>query len=665
MTSVTSPEGDAMGKGVAQKIIEAHLVDGRAVAGQEIGLKIDQVLIQDMTGTQAIMHFEAMGLPRVRARVAAGYADHNVLHITPENMEDHIYMRNACRKYGIWYTKPAAGIGHQIHQEHFAVPGDTALGADSHTPHQGGVGMVAIGAGGMDVAIAMAGGPYHLEMPEVVNVRLTGQLPPWSTAKDVILELLRRVTVRGGKNKLFEFTGPGIKTLNAQQRVTITNMTPELGATSGVFPSDEVTRDFFRRIGRPNDWREVLPDADAAYDEVIEMDLSTIEPLIALPSLPDKVLPVREVEGVKINQVMVGSCTNGSYTDLQAVARIVKGQRVHPDVFFFVHPSSRQALEIMAKDGMVADLITAGVNLAEPTCGACIGFGHVPAPGTTSLRAINRNFKGRSGLAEDQVYLASAETAAATALRGVITDPRRLEREMGIKAPSSEIPKAMPQENPLLIAPDPANEAAKLEVDRGQNIVPAPVKGPLEESLVGEVLIKLGDDITTDHIMPAGAEIVAFRSNVPRISDYVFHRVDPTFAERAKISPGGLIVGGENYGQGSSREHAAIAPMFLGITGVFAKSFARIHHANLVNWGLIPMVFTDTTDAERIAKGDRLEIPNIRRHIESGATTFSVRNATKGFEFVVKVELNARDRRYLLSGGTLAHTKLHPVVGAA
>lgn len=650
-----------MGKGVAQKIIEAHLVDGKAVAGEEIGLKIDQVLIQDMTGTQAIMHFEAMGLPRVRVRVAAGYADHNVLHITPENMEDHIYMRVACRKYGIWYAKPASGIGHQIHLEHFAVPGETALGADSHTPHQGGIGMVAIGAGGMDVAIAMAGGPYHLEMPQIVNVRLTGQLPAWSTAKDVILEVLRRLTVRGGKDKLFEFTGPGIKTLNAQQRVTITNMTPELGATSGIFPSDEITRDFFRRIGRPGDWREVLPDPDARYDDAIDIDLSKIEPLIALPSLPDKVVPVREVEGTKIDQVMVGSCTNGSYTDLQAVAKIVRGQRVHRDVFFFVHPSSRQALELLAREGLVTDMIAAGVNIAEPTCGACIGFGHVPAPGVRSLRAINRNFKGRSGLAEDQVYLASSETAAATALRGVVTDPRRLEREMGIHAPSADLPQAMPQDNPLLVAPDTAGEAAAREVERSKNIVPAPVKGPLEESLAGEVLIKLGDDITTDHIMPAGSEIAAYRSNIPKISEYVFHRVDPTFAARATAAPGGFIVGGENYGQGSSREHAAIAPMFLGVTGAFAKSFARIHHANLVNWGLVPMVFADPADLDRLAKGDRLEIPNIRRHIESGAPTFAVRNVTKGYEFTVKVDLNARDRRYIVAGGRLAHTKQHPV----
>lgn len=650
-----------MGKGVAQKVIESHLVDGKAVAGEEIGLRIDQVLIQDMTGTTAIMQFEAMGLQRVRARVAAGYADHNVLHITPENMEDHIYMRNSCRKYGIWYAKPASGIGHQIHQEHFAVPGETALGADSHTPHQGGIGMLAIGSGGMDVAIAMAGGPYYLEMPQIVNVRLTGQLPGWSTAKDVILEMLRRLTVRGGKNKLFEFTGPGVKTLNAQQRVTITNMMAELGATTGIFPSDDVTRDFFQRVGRPGDWREVLPDSNAAYDDAIEIDLSKIEPLIALPSLPDKVVPVREVEGMKIHQVMVGSCTNGSYTDLQAVARIVKGQRVHPDVFFFVHPSSRQALEVLAKEGMVTDLISAGVNIAEPTCGACIGFGHVPAPGVRSLRAINRNFKGRSGLAEDQVYLASAETAAATALRGVITDPRRLEREMGIAAPSAEIPKGMPQDNPLLFPPEPADQAAGLTVERGKNIVPVPVKGPLAELLAGEVLITLGDDVTTDHIMPAGAEIVAYRSNVPKISEYVFHRVDPTFAERAKAAPGGFIIGGENYGQGSSREHAALAPMFLGITGVFAKTFARIHHANLINWGLVPMVFADPADAERIAKGDRLEVPDIRRHIENGAETFRVRNATKGYEFTVKVDLNARDRQYLLAGGRLAHTKQHPV----
>lgn len=651
-----------MGENLTRKIIQSHLAEGRMVPGEEIGIKIDQTLIQDLTGTQAVMHFDAMGLQRVRCKVAVAYADHNVLHIKPENMEDHIYLANACRKYGIWFAKPGSGIGHQIHLEHFAIPGETALGADSHTPHQGGVGMLAIGAGGMDVAIAMAGGPYYFDMPSVVNVRLTGALRPWSTAKDVILELLRRLTVRGGKDKVYEFTGPGIATLNAQQRVTITNMAYELGATTAIFPSDEITRDFFRRLGRLDDWREALPDTDAAYDEVMELDLSAIEPLVALPSLPDNVVPVRQVAGTKVQQVMVGSCTNGSYTDLQAVARVVRGQRVHPNVFFFIHPSSRTAVELLAREGLLTDLIAAGVNVAEPTCGACIGFGHVPAPGTKSVRAINRNFQGRSGLAEDEVYLVSPETAAAVAIKGELVDPRDLGRELGLEAPPADLPDSFDQDNPMLIPPEDEATARRLTLERGPNIQPAPVKPPLAENLRGEVLIKVGDDITTDHILPAGADIVRFRSNIPRLSEFVFHRLDEGFAARAKARGGGFIVGGDNYGQGSSREHAAIAPMFLGVTGVLAKSFARIHQANLINWGLLPMTFARPADYEAIAAGDVLEVSKVRDFIAEGKSEFTIKNATKGTGIPVRVELNERERAYILAGGQLAYTKLHPIV---
>jgi len=646
-----------MGENLTRKILRSHLVEGRMVPGEEIGIRVDQVLAQDLTATQAFLQFEAMGLPRIRCRVAACYADHNVLHIRPENMEDHLYLQTASRKYGLWFAKPASGIGHQIHLEHFAVPGETVLGADSHTPHCGGVGMIAIGAGGMDVAIAMAGGPYYFDMPAVVRVNLTGELRPWSTAKDVILELLRRLSVRGGKGKVYEFVGPGLRTLNAQQRVTITNMSYELGATTSIFPSDDITQDYFRRLGRDGDWREAVPDADAAYDEDLEVDLSAIEPLVALPSLPDNVVPVRQVAGTKVEQVMVGSCTNGSYTDLHAVAEIMKGRRVHPEVYFFLHPSSRTDLELLAREGGVADLLAAGVNVAEPTCGACIGFGHLPAPGTKSLRAINRNFKGRSGLADDEVYLASAETAAATALRGVITDPR----DLGLPAPTAALPERIPQENPNLIPPAPDAEAGNVIVHRGESIRPAPVKAPLEQDLTGPVLIKVGDDISTDHIMPAGSEIVAHRSNVPRLAEYVFHRMDPTFSARAKEARGGFIVGGENYGQGSSREHAALAPMFLGIKGVIAKSFSRIHHANLINWGLVPMVFADPADYDRIAQGDVLEIPGIRTILEGTGAGFTVRNRTKGTQFLVTVDLNPRERMYILAGGKLSHVKVHPV----
>ncbi len=650
-----------MGTNLTRKILQAHLVDGTLTPGEEIGIRIDQVLAQDLTATQAFLQFEAMGIPRVRCRVAACYADHNVLHIKPENMEDHLYLQTASRKYGIWFGKPATGIGHQIHLEHFAVPGETVLGADSHTPHCGGVGMIAIGAGGMDVAIAMAGGPYYFAAPHVVAVRLTGSLQPWCTAKDVILELLRRLTVRGGKGRIFEFTGPGLRGLNGQQRVTITNMSYELGATTSIFPSDDLTRDYFRRLGRGRDWREMLPDRDADYDDTIDLDLSKVEPLVALPSLPDNVVPVREVAGTKVEQVMVGSCTNGAYTDLQAVAKIVKGRRVHPDLYFFIHPSSRTDLEALAREGYVADLIAAGVNVAEPTCGACIGFGHVPAPGTKSLRAINRNFKGRSGLSDDEVYLASPETAAATALRGVITDPRDLGKELGIAAPAPVLPEAVSQDNPNLIPPATDAEAAAVMVHRGENIRPAPVKPPLEDALRGTVLIKVGDDISTDHIMPAGSEIVAYRSNIPKLAEFVFSRMDPQFSARAKARGGGFIVGGENYGQGSSREHAALAPMYLGLRAVLAKSFSRIHHANLINWGLVPMLFADPADYDRVSQDDELEIAGVREGILQGAKTLAVRNITKGTSFTVRVDVSQRERIYLVAGGRLAHVKQHPV----
>lgn len=644
-----------MGENLTRKILREHLVSGEMTPGANIGIRIDQVLVQDLTGTQAFLHFEAMGLKRVRCEVAVCFADHNVLQIKPENMEDHIYLRSAGRKYGVWYAKPAGGIGHQIHQEHFAIPGKTALGADSHTPHCGGVGMIAIGAGGMDVAVAMGGGPYHLIMPQVVNVHLTGELRPWSTAKDVILEMLRRLTVRGGKEKVFEFTGPGIQTLNAQQRVTITNMGTELGATTSIFPSDEVTLDYYRRVGREEDWVEMLPDEDASYDEVMELDLSTIEPLVALPSLPDKVVPVREVAGTKIEQVMVGSCTNGSYTDIQAVAKILKDRPLHPEVTFFIHPSSRLDLELLAREGYVTDLIASGVNLAEATCGACIGLGHVPAPGTKSLRAVNRNFRGRSGLKEDEVYLASSETAAATALRGVITDPRDLEKVEGIEAPKAELPLSLSQENPSLIPPAEPEEAPSVEVIRGDNIVPAPVKDRLEESLLGEVLLRVEDDISTDHIMPASADILAFRSNIPKISEFVYFRVDPTFSERARAKGGGFIVGGLNYGQGSSREHAALAPMFLGVKGVIAKSYARIHHSNLVNFGLLPMVFASPDDYGSVEQGDELSIGEVTAGVDEGRLT--VQNRTKKTSFEVTMELTERQKAILKAGGLLPYTR--------
>jgi aconitate hydratase len=646
-----------MGDNITRKILGSHLTEGRMTAGEEIGIKIDEILIQDITGTAAMMHFEAMQLHRVRCRVACVYGDHNVLQVSEENTEDHVYLSSAARKYGIWWAKPGAGIGHQIQQEHFAVPGDTALGADSHTPHIGGMGVYAMGAGGLDVAVAMGGGPYFLDMPAVVRVQLTGQLRPWSTAKDVILEMLRRLTASGGFGKVFEYVGPGVRTLNVQQRCTVCNMGAELGATTSIFPSDETTRDYLRRIGRGDAWREVLPDRDAPYDESMEVDLGAIEPLVALPSNPDKVVPIGQAAGIKIDQVMVGSCTNGSYMDLRAVAQIVKGRRVHPDVTFFVHPSSRLDVEALAREGLLTEMIAAGVNVEAATCGACIGVGHVPAKGMKSLRAINRNFKGRSGQRDDEVYLSSSEVAAASAVAGVITDPRTL----GLRAPAQEEPRTLAQDNASLVPPAPEAEAASLRVIKGDNIVVIPLKGPLTPSLSGQVLIKLGDDISTDHIMPAGAQILRFRSNIPKLSEYVFNRVDPTFAARARERGGGFIVGGHNYGQGSSREHAAIAPMFLGVTGVIVKDFARIHLANLINWGLLPMTFADPADHERIDQGDVLQISDVRAQVEGGANQLTVRDATKGTTFKVNVSLNRRERDYLLAGGKLAHTRAHPV----
>ncbi|MEE8110439.1 MAG: aconitate hydratase [bacterium] len=637
---------------VFRKIIEEHLREGEMKTGEEIGIGIDQALIQDITGTVVMLNFEAMGLPRIQCKVAAAYGDHNVLQVDSRNTEDHIYLASAARKYGMWWGKPSSGIGHQIHQEHFAVPGATALGADSHTPHCGGMGMVAIGAGGLDIAVALGGGLYYVKMPQVVNVHLTGELQPWSTAKDVILELLRRLTVRGGFGKVLEFTGPGVKTLHAQQRCTITNMGTEIGATTSIFPSDEITRDYLRRVGREGDWREIVPEPDAAYDERIDLDLSKVEPLVALPSLPDKVVPVQEAAGTEVHQVFVGSCTNGSYMDIKAVAKIMKGRKVHPRVDFFIHPSSKKDLELLAKEGYLTDLLEAGVNVAEPTCGACIGIGHVPAAGTNSLRVANRNFQGRSGLKEDRVYLSSAEVGTATAIAGVIADPR----EIGVEAPGQDLPEQLTQDNSNLVPPASEEDAASLKVVRGANIQPVPSKAPLEDAVSGEVLIKVGDDITTDHIMPAGSNILIYRSNIPKLAEFVFHRVDPEFADRAKSKGAGFIVGGLNYGQGSSREHAALAPMFLGVQAVIAKSFARIHMANLINWGLLPLQFVEAEDSDHIDPGDELELRGALDFVKKGETAVVV-NRTKSTEFRVRLVATPRERRVLLVGGRLSEAK--------
>ena len=646
-----------MGENLTRKILKAHLADGRMAPGEEIGIKIDEILIQDITGTAAMQHFEAMQLHRVRCKVACVYGDHNVLQVNEENTEDHQYLSTAARKYGIWWAKPGSGIGHQIHQEHFACPGDTALGADSHTVHMGGMGLFAMGAGGLDVAVAMGGGPYYFEMPAVVRVHLSGALPPWSTAKDVILEMLRRKTAKGGFGKVFEYVGPGVETLNVQQRITICNMGAELGATTSIFASDARTRDYLRRIGRERDWQEVAPDPGADYDDSMVLDLSAVEPLVAIPSNPDKVVPIAEAEGVKVDEVMVGSCTNGSYMDLKAVAQIVKGRKVHPDVTFFIHPSSRLDLEALSREGLLTDLLASGANVEAATCGACIGVGHVPAKGMKSLRAINRNFKGRTGQKDDEVYLSSSEVAAASAVTGAITDPRKL----GIPAPAQEMPAKLDLTNPSLVPPASKEAAASIAVIKGDNITGIPLKGPLAEALSAEVLIKLWDNISTDHIMPAGSQILRFRSNIPKLAEYVFNRIDPEFPARAKDKEGGFIVAGSNYGQGSSREHAAIAPMYLGVVGVIVKDFARIHLANLINWGIVPMTFANPSDYDAVEQGDALEIAGIRRLVGSGAESLTVKNVTRGTAFEVRLTLTRRERDYLLEGGKLAHTKAHHI----
>ena len=639
-----------MGEALATKIIRAHLAAGTPVPGEEIALRIDQTLTQDATGTMAYLQFEAMGLPRVRTELSVSYVDHNTLQTGFENADDHLFLATAAAKFGVIFSRPGNGICHQVHLERFAVPGKTLLGSDSHTPTAGGLGMLAIGAGGLDVAVAMAGGPLHLAMPRIVQVWLTGELPPWCSAKDVILHLLGRLTVRGGLGRILEYAGPGVATLTVPERATITNMGAELGATTSIFPSDEVTKAFLAAQGREGDWRPLAADPDAVYDERIEVDLSAIEPLVACPHSPDAVRPVREVGPIPIQQVIIGSCTNSSYTDLRRVAEILRGKKVHPETALAIAPGSRQVLEMLARDGSLADLIAAGARILEAACGPCIGMGQAPPSGSSSLRTFNRNFQGRSGTADARVYLAGPEVAAATALTGRLTDPRTLG-----EAPPRSIPSSFPVDDNGFIFPPEAGSA--IEIRRGPNIKPLPRQTPLPPAYEGEVLLRLGDNITTDHIMPAGAKILPLRSNIPAISAYVFSGLDPGFAERAKAAGGGVIVAGENYGQGSSREHAALAPMFLGIRAVIAKSFARIHRANLINMGLLPLVFADPADYDRIAQGDRLRLEGLHEGLDRGEIL--VEDARDGRTFPVKAAFSPREAAILKAGGMLNYTVLN------
>ncbi|HET9582252.1 MAG TPA: aconitate hydratase [Gemmatimonadota bacterium] len=639
-----------MGRNLTRKIIDTHLVDGDpSRPGSEIGIRIDQVLTPDATGVLCYLQFESMGLKRVRVKRAVAYADHVVYHFDEKNAADHRYLQTAAHRYGSWFSLPGNGICHQIHQERFAVPGETLLGSDSHTPTQGGLGMIAIGAGGLDVTVALGGGPYWLPMPEVVEVRLEGELPEWVTAKDVILEMLRRISVKGGIGRIFEYTGPGAASLSPYERCTIANMGTELGATTSVFASDDRTRDYLARLGRPEDFRAIAPDPDAEYDSSMEIDLSALEPLVACPTMPDHVVPVREVAGTPIDQVIVGSCTNGGYEDLLAVAAILKDHHVHSGTNFVIAPSSKQALEMIAREGGVADILASGANLSESTCGACIGVGHVPAPGQRSLRSFNRNFPGRSGLKGDQVYLASPEVCAVSALAGVLTDPR----DWNGHAPEKRLPERFTGSTAGLVPP--AGEPSRIQVSRAGHITDIPLSAPPDDTVSGTVLIVTGDDITTDDIVPATAEMLANWANIDAVASFVFRRLDPGFPARAAEKGSGWIVGGANYGQGSSREHAAMAPMYMGIKGVIAKSFARIHKANLVNFGLLPLTFVDPAAYDAISEGDELVAEDVHAGIERGG--IKIRNVTRGTSFETAIDLTDRERTLLKAGGVLPYTR--------
>lgn len=634
---------------ITEKIISAHLAGGRMVPGEEIALRIDQTLTQDATGTMACLQFEAIGAPRVRTRRSLSYADHNLLQTGFENADDHRYLQSMAARYGLYFSRPGNGICHQVHLERFSVPGETLLGADSHTPTSGGLGTLAIGAGGLDVAAAMAGAPFYLTMPRVVCMRLIGRLPAWVSAKDVIIELQRRLTVKGGVGRVLEYSGPGVTSLTVPERATIANMGAELGATSSLFPSDEQTLAFLRAQGREADWRPLAADPGAEYDEVIEVDLSALEPLVSLPSSPDNVRPVREVAGTPIAQVCIGSCTNSSYADLMTVAAILKGQTVHPNVSLTISPGSRQVYEMIARNGALADLIAAGARILEAGCGPCIGMGQAPATGVNSLRSFNRNFPGRSGTQGDRVYLASPAVCAASALRGAITDPRSLGNP-----PAFALPERFATDDSMVLAP--ADDPEAVEVVRGPNIQPLPRRGPLEDELRGRLLLKLGDNITTDHIMPAGARILPLRSNVPALAEHAFAPVDPSFAQRAREAGGCFVAAGENYGQGSSREHAALVPMYLGLKAVIARSFARIHAANLVNFCILPLICEGAALDSLFAVGDELRIAGVRQALRGG-DVLTVQNLTRGTSFQVRHTLTARQVEVVLAGGLLNYLR--------
>jgi aconitate hydratase len=641
---------------LTEQLLADHLVDGELVPGEEIGIDVDQVLLQDTTGTMAWLQFEALELDEVQTDLAAQYCDHQSYQFDFKNTDDHAFLRSATEKYGAWYSRPGNGVCHQVHHEWFAKPGQVLLGSDSHTPTQGGIGMFSVGAGGLDVAVAMGGSPYYLEMPDVVEVRLTGALPAWATGKDVVLELLRRLSVKGGVGKVFEYTGPGVETLPVSERCAIANMGTELGATSSVFPSDEVTREYLDTLGREEAFVELSADDDADYADTVEIDLAEIEPLVATPSMPDNVVPVSEVAGLAVEQVVVGSCTNGAYEDLRAFADTIDGEAVHEDVHAIVQPASKAASEMLAREGVVADMMAAGVNWSEATCGACCGVGHVPGSDSVSVRTFNRNFEGRSGIETDDVYLASPQVAAVAAVEGEFVDPREYGRDRGVADPGTIEPEAFTGSGRDLLAPP---DDGDVRLRKGPNIGDVPINDPLDAAIGSPVLLKVGDDITTDHIIPATSDILMYRSNVDKLSEFTLSRVDDSFAERAAEADGGVVVAGENYGQGSSREHAALCPMYLGVDAVVATSFARIHEANLVNFGLLPLTFADPDDYDAVDEGDELRLDGVRDAVarDERVSELTLHNETTGAEIPVVLEATRREREYLLAGGRLAHTK--------
>ena len=642
-----------MGKTLTYKILENHLKSGEMVPGGEISIGIDYTLTQDSTGTMAYLQFEAMGIPRVKTKKSLAYIDHNMLQSGSENADDHKFIETVAKKHGIYFSRPGNGICHQVNLERFGVPGATLLGSDSHTPTGGGIGMIAIGAGGLDVAVAMGGGAYYLNMPSVVNVELRGKLNPGVSAKDVILKVLQELTVKGGVGKVIEYSGEGIAALSVPDRATITNMGAELGATTSIFPSDEVTRSFLKAQGREQDYTPLAADADAVYDEHLVIDLGELAPLAACPHSPDNIETVENLAGMKVDQVCIGSCTNSSYTDMMKAAAILKGKKVADNVSLVIAPGSRQVFNMLAKNGALADMVAAGARILECACGPCIGMGQSPATDAVSLRTFNRNFFGRSGTPSASVYLVSPETAAASAIAGVFTSPLSLPQSK-LAELSIEMPEVFEVNDNMVVAP--AEDGAQVEVVRGPNIKPFPINQAMPEEIGGEVLLKMEDNITTDHIMPSNAKLLPYRSNIPYLSDYCLSPVDASFPARAKEKNGGFLVAGQNYGQGSSREHAALVPLYLGIKGVIAKSFARIHMSNLINSGILPLVFANEADYDKISQGDALCIEHAQQKTR-GEEPFVLRNLTKGETYEVKLEVSERLREILLAGGLLNHTK--------